>query len=239
MTITVLTLGGTWAATGHPVTDAFHAGLGAGFDCRMVPYTASYGDPDPYADSREDGYDRITLAAYDVDGPIVLAGYSQGAWGAGRLAAEVGRGEHPDLNVVGAALIADPERPKLSNTVGPNPGGYGIAGERAITGLPVWWAAADHDPITALPAGNPLRSIADLSTYYSLTSLEAVAQWGASMLEAAIRGQLQPWWHPQHWRDWGGAIEYAAGYLGTRHTFAYVEEGLSQLLGETVAAAVG
>lgn len=240
--ITVLSLPGTFQPNGEPITQAFQDAFDpAEFSCVTVPYAAAYGDPVPYGDSREDGYQKLRTAAYAASGPLILSGYSQGAWGAGKLANEAGRGLHPDLDVRACALIADPLRPHNSQTlVGDDPGGYGISGERYITGLPVLWVTAIHDPISALPPGNPLRSIADLSVYWSLASPLAAAQWIASVFEAVIQHQLQPWWLPDHWRDWGGALEWAYYYteLGGRHTRAYVEEGLSAQLAVAVASAV-
>ncbi|WP_458688429.1 DUF1353 domain-containing protein [Nocardia tengchongensis] len=127
---------------------------------------------------------------------------------AGDVAAEISAGRYPELGVRGVALIADPSRPH-GRCVGADPGGWGISGERD-TGLPTWWAAAPGDPITALPAGNPLRSLADMTEFYSLSSPEAVAHWAQTMLDTAVSRSLQPWWTLDHWQDWGGAYTRAA-----------------------------
>ncbi|MEV0294516.1 alpha/beta fold hydrolase [Nocardia sp. NPDC050710] len=231
----VLIVGGTWNPDGEAVTATFSAALDpARFRTRMVPYPADYGRQVAYADSVAAGRSALINAIESTPHRVILAGYSQGAAIAGDVAAEIGRGELAHLEVVACALIADPLRP-ADSYLGADPGGYGIAGQRWVPGIPTYWVAAQGDPITALPAGNPLRLIADLSAYFSLSDPEAALRWGQSLIDVAARRQLQRWWSPRNWRSWAGAIAYARGYLfDGRHTDDYVRHGHARRLAEAL-----
>lgn len=237
MTIDVLCLPGTFQPQGEPISDAFMRGLNRDkFNPVYVEYPASYGTPLPYADSRQGGYDSLLAAAQArFPNPVHLYGYSQGAWGAGKLAQEHGLNLTTGVNIVGCALMADPERPHSKVPVlGPSVG-YGISGERDITDVPTWWAAVENDPITSLGAGNPMRLIADLSLYYSIDSPEAVLRWFEQMMLTALARSLQPFWHPDHWRDWNDAFDALLNYaIRGRHTDAYVNEGHALCLAEAM-----
>ncbi|WP_169811578.1 PE-PPE domain-containing protein [Nocardia shimofusensis] len=233
--IDVLLLGGTWNPRGDGISTAFARHLDADrFAPRFVEYPADYGRAMSYTESRAAGRQAMLAALDEVTGSVVLAGYSQGAAIAGDIAAEIGRGELPYRNVLACALIADPLRPS-GRCVGTDPGGYGIAGERHVPGLPTYWAAAPGDPITALPAGNPLRSIADLTGYFSLASPGAALRWGRSLLDTGTRHAMQRWWSLEHRRSWTGAVAFARGYLyGGRHTDDYIRHGHVLRLAETI-----
>lgn len=235
-TIDVLFVGGTWNPGGDPVSGAFAAALNpALFRFSMVPYPAAYGDPVPYADSCAIGKRRLLDEIDRSPNPVLLAGYSQGAAIAGDLAAEIGRGEHPGRWVVGCALIADPLRPAGHFIGARDPGGFGIAGQREISGVPAYWAAAPGDPITALPAGNALRTLADTTAYFSIAGPLAAVRWMRAVVDVARRNQLQRWWSPTNRREWGGVIAYARGYLTDgRHTDDYVRNGHAQRLAQVV-----
>ncbi len=236
--IDVLIMPGTWNPDGDGISAAFADALNQKrFRPRVVSYPADYGRTMPYAESLAAGR-RALIAAIDASpGRLVLAGYSQGAAIAGDVAASLGRDEL--ARVVACALIADPLRP-MGKCLGADPGGYGIAGQRDVPNIPTYWAAAPGDPITALPAGNPLRSIADLSAYFSLSSPQAALRWGQSLLDAATRRQLQRWWSPQNWRSWSGAVAYARGYLiDGRHTEDYIRHGHAARLAERINTEIG
>ncbi|MEU8898078.1 PE-PPE domain-containing protein [Nocardia sp. NPDC048505] len=237
--IDVLIVGGTWAPHGHPVTDAFAQALDPSrFTTRMVPYPADYGRRTTFADSRAAGAAALVEAVHHTGNRVILAGYSQGAVIAGDLAAEIGSGLRPEMEVLACALIADPLRPAGAH-LEPDPGGYGIAGERTIANVPTFWAAAPGDPITALPPGNPLRSIADLSQYFALTDAQVVLRWGQSLVEVALQRQMQDWWSAENFQSWAGAIAYARGYLlDGRHTEDYVRFGHAARLGSAINDAV-
>ncbi len=233
--IDVLIVGGTWNPHGDNVTAAFAAELDQDrFTSRLVPYPADYGRSVPYAESLAAGGRALIAAVEATPNRVVLVGYSQGAAIAGDVAAAIGRGELPHLEVIACALIADPLRP-AGQCLGPDPGGYGIAGERNVKGVPTYWVAAPGDPITALPAGNPLRSIADLSAYFCVASPQAMLRWGESLVEVAVHRRLQRWWSPQHWRSWGSAAAFARGYLvDGRHTDDYIRHGHARRLAEAI-----
>lgn len=247
--IDVLMLPGTGFPTGGDgVCEEFARHLDpARFTSRIVEYPAAYGGiglDEPYADSRAAGRQALFDAIKAAPGRVVIAGYSQGAQIAGDLAAEI------DVNgnlagvgvdeVLAAALIADPGRPLGGGMPGrPIASGYGITGVRPIKGLAAYWAANEGDPITALPEGNPLRSIADATEYFSLRSPADAERWALNLIDRAKSGQWQRWWALENWRTWGGAIAYARGYLRDgRHTDDYILRGLAAELAETINRAV-
>ncbi|WP_280194191.1 PE-PPE domain-containing protein [Nocardia farcinica] len=241
MTVDVIWLSGTgYGAQPDGVSTAFAAALPDGFGFVPVRYPASYIHPVSYAESVRRGREAVIDAIRATPARVVVGGYSQGARIAGDLAAEIGRGLHPDLEVEGCALIADPLRPVGAGMPGcPVASGYGISGQRFITDIPVWWAAVEGDPITALPAGNPLRSIADVTEYMTLSDPVSAHRWGEDLLRRAVEGRWQRWWSPANWKSWGGAIAYARGYLvDGRHTTDYVLYGHAAHLARIVAEEV-
>lgn len=243
MTVDVIWLSGTgYGAQPDGVSAAFAAALPDGFRFVPVRYPASYIHPISYAESRKDGRSALIDAMCATEHRVVIGGYSQGAGIAGGLAAEIGRGELTGLRrqLLACALIADPERPRGAGMPGrPVASGYGISGQRFITDIPVWWAAVEGDPITALPAGNPLRFIADVTEYMTLSDPVSAQRWGEDLLRRAVEGRWQRWWSPASWRSWGGAIAYARGYLvDGRHTTDYVLYGHAAHLARIVAEEV-
>jgi hypothetical protein len=237
VTIDVLILGGTWASAGDPVTEAFAEALGTiRFRPRMVAYPADYGQQISYAASKATGMRELARAVAESSNRVLVVGYSQGAGIAGDFAAEVGTGFYPSLRakVVACALIADPLRPHRA-TVGADPGGYGILGQRPVKGVPTYWAAAAGDPITALSAGSPLRGVADVTEYWSLASPVAFMRWGQSLVDVASRRSWQRWWVKSNRHELADTVGWTRGYLvDGRHSNAYVTEGHCEMLAKTV-----
>lgn len=186
-----------------------------------VGYPAEYGFGHSYAGSKYHGKRNLIRAIERTPNPAIILGYSQGACIVGDLAAELHL--HPQLDVRGVALVADPER-RQGQVYGPDPGGYGVAGNRLVApSCPVWSVAAWGDPICALPPGNPIRSIADLTEFMDFGD---PLDWGRHLLQRAKAGKWQRWWSIRNWRTWLGAIAWARGYLiDGRHTSAYVRDG--------------
>lgn len=242
MTITCFWLCGTGFSTGpDAISTTFGAALDGRFEFRWLPYPASYGERGvDYAESVAIGRQVLIDAIRATPNRAVIGGYSQGAGIAGGLAAEIGRGEHPDLDVMACALIADPSRPQGAGMPGwPTASGYGISGERRISGMRAWWAANEGDPITALPPGNPLRGIADMSEYFSLSSPGDAQEWMESLLARALSNRWQRWWSLENWQSWGGAVAYARGYLRDgRHGPDYLTRGHAVRLARVVNEAV-
>lgn len=236
--IDVLILPGTGSPRGDAVCAAFAQSLDPDrFAPQIVSYPATYGGFQlPYAESRALGRKALADAIRRAANPAIIAGYSQGAGIAGDLAAEIGAGVHPDLEVYACALIADPVRPHGAGMPHRPPApGYGIVGTRVITGLPTWWAAAAGDPITALPPGNPLRTIADVSEWWSIAGPAEAARWGQDLVDKCRRNAFQRWWSVENWRSWNGAMAFARGYLWDgRHGAAYITEGHVQALAATI-----
>lgn len=233
----VLALAGTgFPDSADPITQDFFDHLDPSrYETRVVPYPASFGGTEAsFAVSRATGYDALLEAAMAADGaPIVLAGYSQGAVIAGDLARDISEGRWPSgpMNVKAVALIADGYRPRgvglvpLGQTSIGVAEGYGIAGERDIRNhlFPVFWVSAWGDPISSLPAGNPLRTVADMVEWFTLRSPAEALQWGAAMSDTVVRHRLQQWWLPANWGRWNSAIAFARGYLfDGRHTTDYI-----------------
>lgn len=245
MTIEVLSLAGTgFPDGGDGVLESFLAALPPDrFRGRIVRYPADFGmRGTTYADSRAAGLYSLGQAAAECESrgvSYLVAGYSQGAVVAGDFAAALG----PASLCVGAALIADGYRPagegvlQAGHQMAP---GYGIGGQRPIHGVRAWWVSAPGDPICALPAGNPLRMVADLAEYFSLRGPAEATVWMARALARVAEGRLQPWWRVEHWRDWGGAAAFARGYLfDGRHTLDYVRYGYTHALAQAVVAELG
>jgi pimeloyl-ACP methyl ester carboxylesterase len=235
--IDVLIMDGTWTSLDDQVTQKFLDELPADrFTPVRVSYPRDYGRSPSYTASRATGMGALGKAAGKRTNPVVIAGYSQGAAIAGDLADQIGRGRWPWLTgkVVACALIADPLRPIVGHTVNVT-GGFGLGGQRTIHGLPTFWAAAQGDPITSLPAGSPLRDVADLNAYACVRSPEEFLQWGHALVSTIRDGEAQPWWHNATPDQWSTASGFLENYLVRgRHTTAYVTEGLSSLLGQTI-----
>ncbi|WP_329405480.1 PE-PPE domain-containing protein [Nocardia vinacea] len=233
--IDVLILGGTGFPHGEGISETFARRLDPSrFRYRYVDYPAQYGNPIPYDESVAIGTSALLWAIQEAANPVLLAGYSQGAGIAAQVAEQVGAGQHPDLEVVGAALIACPWRPPGPAVLG-DPGGYGISGALEIQGMPVWYAAAVRDPITALPRGSMLRSVADLTGYWSATDPTKAVQWAESMAAAVREHRLQEWWSPFTLWDSFGALRQVSAYAAEgRHTDAYITEGHCAALADAV-----
>ncbi|WP_280476312.1 PE-PPE domain-containing protein [Nocardia farcinica] len=243
--IDVLWLGGTgFPRGGDGVSETFGRALDRDrFRFRIVPYPATFGGHQPsWAESRKDGRIALLRAMRDTENRVVLGGYSQGAGIAGGLAAQIASGplETPRRQLIACALIADPERPRGAGMPGrPAAPGYGIVGERPVHGLPAFWAAAERDPITALPAGSPLRTLPDVLDYYSMRSPAAARAWGEALVQRARQNRFQRWWDLRLALEWGGAVRQALDYLpsppgGGRHGQAYVIEGLATALAHVI-----
>lgn len=236
--------------TGHPnggdgITEDFLSHFDSSrYETVIVSYPASFGQAGvTFAESRKIGVDALHAAIRAQDGaPVVLAGYSQGAVIAGDVALDLAGNLDPRYNVQAVALIADGLRPEGVGVVPPgDPNGvaegYGIMGQRPVLGadFPTFWVSAWGDPISALPPGNPLRSVADLAGWFSLSSPEDMILWGIKVLERARRGRFQVWWNPLYWGRWNSAIAFARGYLfDYRHTNDYIRYGYNRALARTV-----
>lgn len=225
--IDVLWLAGTFNAQGEGISDTFAKGLDRNrFRFQYVPYPADYGKTMSYGESTRIGEIALTRAVNACPGAVIVGGYSQGAAIAGNYAARVGRNK-----VIGCALIADPLRDGSRATINENPGGYGIGGQRRIESVKTFSVAAWGDPITSLPAGNYLRTVADFSEFMGRDT----RAWALDVAGKVIRGQMQPWWRWANRRDWAEAGRWLRGYTtDARHTDAYIRDGLCQQLAAAV-----
>jgi hypothetical protein len=222
------------------ISRAFLDALDPRFRVEMVTYPADYGVHMPYDTSAAYGRTAALELLYHYSGTFVLAGYSQGADIAGDLAREIAAGRIPGVGrdrLAAVVLIADPKRPEGATAPAiPVAPGYGIAGQRPIPGVRVWWGTASRDGISALTGDNPLRSLADLSRKWTLSP----AGWTAWLLDMygrfVVQRDLQVWWaarfRPGRLAE---AAALLAGYLfGGTHTDDYLHQRICVLLAETV-----
>ncbi|EKT83064.1 alpha-beta hydrolase fold protein [Rhodococcus phage Mbo4] len=181
-----------------------------------VPWSAQYGPvPAPLGSSFDSSLrsGRTMLLDYirRDPNPVVITGYSGGGALAGNVAAEIARGEHPELDVRGTALLSDPLTPRVLNREG-----WGIAGGRWIGGsFPVWHLSDPADVIARCPANSPLRTFADQSAAFALADLRS---WGWDLVDRIRTRRWQATirdWHnaPEIWRAYTQAIHDADGYL--------------------------
>jgi hypothetical protein len=202
-----------------------------------------YGFPRPFAESYELAREEVIHHIHAAPGRVVLSGYSGGAFVIGDLARDIAfgivEGIEPE-KVAAVALLADPMRPEGAGAPGiPTPGGYGIAGQRNIRDLPVFWGTASRDAIGAMSGDNPLRTVADLSKKFTVNPLEW-DRWVDDMFTKVTKWQVQPWW--MFWNRpgrWMAAIEALNGYRTTAHTADYLTEGVCVKLAAAVNEAVG
>ncbi|RYE43674.1 MAG: hypothetical protein EOP24_27500 [Hyphomicrobiales bacterium] len=188
------------------------------FVVREVPWAAQYGPvPTPLGSAFDTSLrtGRAMLLDYiDRDpNPVVLLGYSGGSALAGNVAAEIGKGQHPHLDIRGVGLISDPLQPSWHST---KRGAWGIAGDRPIPGrFPVWYVMDTADVICWCPSDSPLRTLADQSAAFSLVDPRA---WGADLLGRLTSGRWQAvkvdWLNiPATLAQYGQAKHDAKGYL--------------------------
>lgn len=240
MTIDILWMGGTgFGAGGDGVSEDFRHWLTLldkeeRFRFSYVDYPGDFGvHGRSYDESVAQGESQALDAIQDSPNPVILGGYSQGADVAGQVARRIATGRlHQQYDIRGVILIADPWRPEGVGGVD----GSGIRGERGLDDMPALWCSNPGDPITALPEGNPLRTIADITTLMaaSVDPVRAAQLWNE--VTAAVRaGRLQRWWDLKNFWTWGGALRYAKGYLfDGRHTLDYVRNGLCAELARQV-----
>ncbi|PTR42052.1 hypothetical protein C8K38_111221 [Rhodococcus sp. OK611] len=202
---------------GEPLRDNMLAGVTRRLDPTRfqvveVPWAASYGPvPLPlgpaFDQSLADGRALLLRLIAEDPNPVLLLGYSGGAALAGHVAAEIAKGWHPGLEVVGAGLVSDPFTPGHAS---PAPGRWGIAGPRSIPSrFPVWWVSDPADVICCCPAGSPVRTLADQTSAASLSNLVA---WAANL---RWRLEFQQW--QQVAIDWGNREQVKAIYRQALH----------------------
>lgn len=215
----------------------------AKFGYLVVPYPADYGDPVPFGESNLIGRANAIKAFDFVKGPVLLSGYSAGSYIAGDLAADIAAGNVDGIepsSLLAVALLADPKRPAGAGV--PQiytPGGYGIAGQRDIDGVPAYWGTASVDPIAALDGSNPLRTVADLSVFASIDPARWET-WALSIQSVVAARALQPawkfWLQPWKWADAAHALDLYLR-LGA-HTDDYLRQGVCLELAGAVNEAV-
>ena len=209
------------------------------FESRWVPYDAAYGPvTNPvgvaYAESVEKGLSALLARLEDDPRPVVLMGYSQGAAVVSTLLDFLA---NPNIvgqlknRIIGAVLLANPNRPQGSDTLGPIPdtSGYGITYDPAYPTparvVPTIEVAHPQDAICSADPDSMLRSIARVTEFMSFTNLD---KWGRDVLADA---QAIDWMSKvtsfsdvaYQANRFHRAIGEALGYLTGRHTAYNVE----------------
>ena len=212
------------------------------FAFRWVGYPAEYGRGMSYAESVAAG-EQALIEAIDLDPyPAIVLGYSQGSAIVGNVAARLDSLPHLDVRAV--AMFSDPLRDRRQYAPMPiAPEGYGACGERWIddTRRHVWSFSAQGDPISSLPAGSPLRSLADWSDWMSTSDPQA---WARDIITDIRTRRMQRWWDIKNWRDWADALAFAKGLIQDGRHFAYgtgelvpgTSSTYAQLLAEQIIA---
>lgn len=232
--IHVLMVDGTWAPHGGSApAEALRRALDPKL-CKFdyVNYPATYGpatgigDPS-YAESVRIGMRQLRDAVRATDLPVVVAAYSQGAAAAVRFARDILPAAH-DLDVRAVATMGDPHQVR-------HQGRSGIAGPLS-TPRPRLSVYAPGDPIADLPDGCPLRSIADLTEWMSLQSMQAGEEWAIALWDRIIAERdLQAWWRRAQLRDLSNAGMYAINYMtGENHMRHYVSGGHAKRLARMI-----
>ncbi|GAB2655245.1 hypothetical protein GCM10027088_37010 [Nocardia goodfellowii] len=220
--IDVLIVGASWASTQHPVTNAFAAALDPRrFRPRLVSNSGTG------AGARAELLGEIMRC----DEPVVLAGYAQGAAVAGDVASEISRGAIAGVEVAACALISDPYRP-AGMSIGVDPGGHGILGQREVGMVPTYWVAARGDLTTALPVGSSLRMTAEAFEYEDLSTEEEMVGWARRLVDADIREQLRRF--PFGLRMW----DSRSAELSQLSAFLFTKPYVDEYLGEGGAASL-
>ncbi|MFJ9370513.1 hypothetical protein ACIRRA_39665 [Nocardia sp. NPDC101769] len=221
--IDVLILGARWTSVYHSVTNTFADALDRDrFNPRMMGCLGS----------RSIVEAAVLREVHRSARPLILVGYAHGAAIVGDVAAEFGGGGSP---IVACALVSDPFRPR-GQVVGNDPGGYGILGEREVSAVPAYWAAARGDLTTALVDGSSLRMVPELFEYFDLSTDEAVIDWRRRLVDAAIREQLAR--YPAARRLWYGRrpehFMTTANLLTGANETNYVRLGHVERLAQTI-----
>lgn len=197
------------------------------FEIWHPDYPADYGLRVSFAVSNRIGRDKTVELIRSTSDPVVLSGYSAGAYIMGDLARDIAKGKIAGIapeQITAVALLADPKRPEGSGAPGLHtPGGYGIAGRRGIPGVRVFWGTSARDPIAALSGDNPLRSAADLTKAFTMDP-RGWDEWAQDMFNTLVRREIQPWW--MFWLRpgrWGAAIAALNAYIAQgAHTDDYL-----------------
>lgn len=181
------------------------------FDCYTLAYPRTYG-PFPhmlgvdYESSVREGVVRAIEWIRNSPNPVGLIGYSQGCAVITLVLEQLAAGQHPDLEIAFAALIANPYRAdghSLDWTVS----GYGISGQHGpwpVAEFPIFELANDKDPICCLSAGSPIRSFYDLTHTFSVTNPR---KWAQSLFDAVKVQKRQRWWDLPMVGRWSRALD--------------------------------
>ena len=234
--IDLLWCDGTWSTptSRSAVSDALRRTMdGSRVRFVYVDYPATYGPAtgvgdESFGDSVGDGVQALARAVEASPNLAIVGGYSQGA----AVAVDYARTILPTSplhEVLAVVALGNPHQPT-------HLGRSGIAGPLDVP-RPLVSVYAPGDPIADLPGGSPLRTIADVTEWMSLRSLEDAHRWAVTTAEKVAKARLQAWWKPWRWQDLNSAQDYALEYLlGTAHTTDYVDGGHVERLARRIEA---
>jgi hypothetical protein len=228
--INVICVPGTFERTGGSVVTGMLANVVPHLDERFLPmqadYPAAYGIPMGEAASIQTGVTNVLTMIRNAPNPVVLIGYSQGAQVVRMILSELAAGLHPDLQVIGAALIADPWRePGVANgtpDLRTRLNGWGIAGSGGDVPENIWFCeiAYPGDMIPNADGDNLVRIFADWTAWMSVSDMIG---WGNDILNKIRSNRFQR--VVVNWRNPFSAIqqirrseETVRGYLTGTHT---------------------
>ncbi len=111
-------------------------------------------------------------------------------------------------------------------SIGPDPGGCGILGQRRIDAVPAYWVAVRGDFTTALREDSSLRMTAETFEYPDLSTEDEMVDWGRRLVDADIREQLRKYpFGLRMWHSRGAELSRVSAYLFTKQ---YIDEYLSE-----------
>lgn len=233
--ITVLVVGGTGESDAQDrrvTVTGLLAGVTAALDDRFAPrwvgYPASYGPAThstgmSYEDSVAEGVRRLSAAADQTAGRIVMIGYSQGAVVIRRYLHEAAA-QRSLASLVAVGFVADPHQP---------PGvlagcdGWGVAGPGPALpqGIPAWWVGIADDVICNAGDDSLIRDIADLTGSMTFAAPRAwMRQMGSVLRTNSMQNAGRTAFRPAQWRRdtarlwsaWREARSYLPAVIGWR-----------------------
>lgn len=196
------------------------------FDCRQFNFRNQYGPVPTWNGTAYD--ENLRRAVWELSrtiaadpNEVILVGYSAGAQVISTLLEEIYNGDHADIHISAAVLVANPRQARTEGVFSR----YGIAGEHLSwpSEIRTFILSNPNDIICSSDAESPIRALANISQTFSFTD---PWHWIAGYIEAARTGKNQTWWwNPIRFRAWERALHGAIGYLNqSEHVHWYLAD---------------